>query len=137
MTAAPDLWTLLRWIGTWALAGPVVVWATDRAVAIWERTHLPVSPSKKRWLSLALPAALVGLGYAGQVLLRRMPLTAQTAQAAGVQALAAAGVKQIAFAVQASLEKPPTVTTIGTQTNIARIDAADDVLLGSSQMGVS
>jgi hypothetical protein len=120
--------------GAGALFGLLVVWLTDQLIALWEaRTHAPISPTKQRWLSLAVPAGLVFIGYAGSVLLGTVPLTGQTVYQAGIAALAATGVKQAAYAALESRAKPQVVTNIGTQTNIEHVDAADDVLLGSTQ----
>jgi hypothetical protein len=119
--------------GAGALFGLLVVWLTDQLIALWEaRTHAPISDTKRRWISLGVPAGLVFIGYAGSVLLGSVPLSGQTAYQAGIAALAATGVKQVAYATVESRAKPASVTNIGTQTNISEVTTKRDLYMGST-----
>lgn len=120
--------------GAGAVFGLLTVWLTNQVIALWEARQggLPISGTKRRWISIAVPVALVFLGYFGLVALGSLALTGQTFYLACMSAFGAVGAKQVAFATVESAQKPPVVTNIGTQTNIAQVAATDDVFLGST-----
>ena len=125
----PGLLTALM-AGSGVFFGLVSVWVIDRVVALWEaRTGAPVSGTKKRWISIGVPATLVLLGYAGLLLLGTVPFTQQTAYLAAVNALAAAGSKQALYAAIQSADKPQVVTST---TNIQSVTSDRDLYLGGT-----
>lgn len=129
----PEGFFALLLAGVGAGFGLLVVWITDWVISIWEeRTHEKISPTKRRWISLLVPAVLVVIGYIGSVLLGTIPFTQQTVWQAGVTACSAAGLKQVAYATIESWGKPAVVTNIGTQTNISEVSAQEDIYMGNT-----
>lgn len=132
MNTIPDtptgFFTLLM-AGTGVVFGFCCVWLTDRIVEVWQaRTGQPISETKRRWLSIAMPVVLVFIGYGGLVGLGSLPLTQETFYGACINAVAAVGAKQTMYAVVESARKPAvTVTNIGTVT------ATRDVYVGSTR----
>lgn len=126
----PGLFTLL-YAGAGAVFGLIVVWLTNQLIARWEaRTHAPISETKRRWISLGVPAGLVFLGYGGLVACGIVAFTGQTVYLACVNALAAMGAKQAAYATIASTAKPAIVQNT---TNIGTVQADRDLYLGSTR----
>jgi len=131
MPDTPAALLVLLYAGVGTLFSLVAVWLINQTIALWEARQggAPISESKRRWISIGVPAALVCVGYFGLVLIGTLALTWQTFWLACVSAFGAVGGKQFVYAGLASLSKPQTVNNI---TNIGTVESTRDVFLGST-----
>ena len=123
-----DTFFAALYLGTSAVSGLLAVWLTQAVTAVWQDvTGRTISATKRRWLSIAMPAAPVLLGYAGLVLLGDQPFTTRTVLTAIMFAAGAVMGKQVIYAGWQSWQKPsgPTNITFTGKTDIGAVAGGD------------